>query len=112
MRCLDDIIDAMDTSLSRLRFLVMDREAWCAAVPEVAKAGSSNLVLCDNLEGLNVVGVGRIVQGVEDICLIHDDVWQKATQYCYYPPIKNNKILKAAREKQLCILRNSHNTIS
>ena len=44
--------------------------------------GSSNLVLCDNLEGLNVVGVGRVVQGVEDICLIHDDVWQKPTQYC------------------------------
>ena len=38
MRCLDDIIDAMDMSLSRLRFLVMEREAWCAAVHEVAKS--------------------------------------------------------------------------
>ena len=38
LRCVDDIVDSMDMSLSKLQKIVKDREAWCTAVHGVTKS--------------------------------------------------------------------------
>ena len=79
MRWLDGIMDSMDMSLSELRVMVMNREAWRAAIHAVTKSQTrlsdfsySLTIVIQTVKGFGIVNKAEIDVFLELSCFFHD----------------------------------------